>query len=169
MRPKHADHVWAYDFVFDTCINGQRLKCLTVVDEWSRESLAIRVAGSIRAKDVVETLSKLVRQRGAPGFIRSDNGPEFVAYAVRDWLDEADIHTAYIPPGKPWHNGLNESFNGRFRDECLNQEWFANRLEAAVVIETFRKHYNAKRPHSSIGYLTPNQKLAQYKHQGATH
>lgn len=149
------NQVWAYDFVFDSCMNGQRLKCLTIVDEWSRECLAIDVAGSIRAERVIRVLRRLIDDRGAPAFVRSDNGPEFVAYAIQDWLGSAGIHTAYIPRGKPWHNAVNESFNGKFRDECLNQEWFRNRFEAAVVIEDFRKHYNEERPHSSLDYLTP--------------
>ena len=116
------NHVWAYDFVFDACANGQKLKCLTIVDEWTHEALAIDVAGSIRSTRVIEVLSKLISVRGAPRHIRSDNGPEFVAAAVLRWLDGAGIETAHIAPGKLWQNGSNESFNGRFRDECLNME-----------------------------------------------
>lgn len=155
MKVTGPNQVWAYDFVFDRCQNGQSLKCLTVIDEWSRECLAIDVAGSLRAERVIETLSVVFRERGAPAFLRSDNGPEFVAYAVQDWLQRAGVTTAYIPPGKPWHNGFNESFNGKFRDECLNQELFHHRLEAKVIIEDFRKEYNEQRPHSSLGYMTP--------------
>jgi putative transposase len=149
--------VWAYDFVFDSCANGQQLKCLTVIDEWTRESLAIDVAGGIRSARVIEVLAQLVSVRGAPAFIRSDNGPEFVSAAILRWLTENGINTAHIAPGKPWENGSDESFNGRFRDECLNQEWFRNRREARAIIEAWRQHYNEVRPHSSIGYLTPNQ------------
>lgn len=149
------NEVWAYDFVFDRCTNGDALKCLTIVDEGSRECLAIDVAGGIRSPRVIEILEQLVAERGAPRYLRSDNGPEFLAYAVQDWLREAKIETAYIQPGKPWQNGVNESFNGRLRDECLNAEWFMNRTEAAVLIEQFRRRYNEHRPHSSLGYRTP--------------
>lgn len=149
------NHVWAYDFVFDACANGQKLKCLTVVDEYTRECLAIDVGSSIRSERVIEVLARLVSAHGAPRHLRSDNGPEFVAYAVKDWLREEGIETAHIVPGKPWQNGLNESFNGKLRDECLDIEWFPNRREAVVVIEGWRKHYNDRRPHSSLGYRSP--------------
>lgn len=159
-RPTPAtgpNQVWAYDFVHDTCANGQKLKCLTIVDEWTHESLAIEVAGSIRSKRVIEVLAKLVSVRGAPRFLRSDNGPEFISTAVLRWVTESGIETAFIAPGKPWQNGTDESFNGKFRDECLDMEWFRSRAEAVVVIETWRQHYNEVRPHSSLGYLTPNE------------
>jgi putative transposase len=149
------NQVWAYDFVFDACANGQKLKCLTVVDEWTRESLAIDVGGSIRSKRVIEVLAQLVSVHGAPRYMRSDNGPEFVATAVLRWLTDEGIETAHIAPGKPWQNGTDESFNGRFRDECLNIEYFRSRAEAIAIIETWRRHYNEVRPHSSLGYLTP--------------
>ncbi len=158
-RPEPAtgpNHVWAYDFVFDACANGQKLKCLTVVDEWTREALCIEVAPSIRARHVLDVLSKLVSVRGAPRYLRSDNGPEFVSLAVLGWLQREGIETAFIAPGKPWQNGTNESFNGRFRDECLNMEYFRNRAEARAVIEGWRVHYNQERPHSSIDYMTPS-------------
>jgi putative transposase len=151
------NQVWAYDVVFDACANGQKLKCLTVVDEWTHDALAIDVAGSIRSGRVIEVLARLVSVRGAPRFLRSDNGPEFVSAAVLRWLTEAGIDCAFIAPGKPWLNGTNESFNGRFRDECLNMEWFRNRREAAALIEAWRVHFNTVRPHSSLGYLTPNE------------
>jgi putative transposase len=150
-----ANYLWAYDFVFDACANGQQLKCLTVVDEYTRECLAIDVAGSIRSGRVIEVLSKLVSVHGAPRYLRSDNGPEFVSRAVLRWLHGANIDTAAIDPGKPWQNGLNESFNGKFRDECLSMEWFKNRIDAKIVIEGFRREYNEVRPHSSLGQLTP--------------
>ena len=152
-----ANQVWAYDFVFDSCANGQQLKCLTVIDEFTHECLAIEVAGGIRSSRVIEVLARLISVRGAPAFIRSDNGPEFVSAAILRWTTENGINTAHIAPGKPWENGSDESFNGRFRDECLNQEWFRNRREARAIIEAWRQHYNEVRPHSSIGYLTPNQ------------
>jgi putative transposase len=117
-----ANQVWAYDFVFDACASGQQLKCLTVIDECTRECLAIDVAGSIRSGRVIEVLSKLIRVRGVPKHLRSDNGPEFVSRAVLLWLREAGIETARIDPGKPWQNGSNESFNGKFRDECLGMQ-----------------------------------------------
>ncbi len=153
--PSGRNHVWAYDFVFDACANGQHLKCLTVVDEWTRECLAIDVAGSIRSGRVIEVLSRLVSERGAPKYLRSDNGPEFVATAVLRWLSRENIETAHIDPGKPWQNGTDESFNGKFRDECLSIEWFRSRPEAIAVIETWRQHYNQVRPHSSLRYMTP--------------
>ena len=152
--------MWAYDFVFDACANGQQLKCLTVVDEYTRECLAIDVAGSIRSNRVIEVLAKLISVHGAPRYLRSDNGPEFVSRAVLRWLNGANIETAAIDPGKPWQNGATESFNGKFRDECLSLEWFRSRAEAKVVIETWRRHFNSVRPHSSLGYLTPSQFVA---------
>jgi putative transposase len=155
LPPRAANHVWAYDFLFDSCANGQQLKCLTVVDEFTHECLAIDVAGSIRSKRVIEILARLMSHYGAPAYLRSDSGPEFVSHAILQWLTDARIETAVIDPGKPWQNGTNESFNGRFRDECLSLEWFRSRREAQVIIEAWRQHYNGVRPHSSIGYLTP--------------
>lgn len=157
LPPRAANHVWAYDFVFDTCADGQQLKCLTVVDEFTHESLAIDVAGSIRSRRVIEVLSRLMSVHGAPAYLRSDSGPEFVSHAILQWLTDARIETAFIDPGKPWQNGTNESFNGKFRDECLSVEWFRTRREAQVIIEAWRQHYNTVRPHSSLGYLTPHQ------------
>ncbi len=151
-----ANQVWAYDFVFDACANGQKLKCLTVIDEWTREVLAIDVAGRLRSGRVLEVLSRLVSERGAPRVLRSDNGPEFVSMAVIGWLHRNGIETAFIAPGKPWQNGMKESFNGKFRDECLNLEWFRTRVEARVLIEVFRRRYNEERPHSSLEYATPS-------------
>jgi putative transposase len=141
--------------VFDACANGQQLKCLTVIDEFTRECLAIDVAGSIRSGRVIEVLSKLISVRGAPVYLRSDNGPEFISRAVLQWLHAAGIETAPIDPGKPWQNGMNESFNGKFRDECLGMQWFKNRIDAKVVIESWRRTYNGVRPHSSLNNLTP--------------
>jgi putative transposase len=160
-------HVWAYDFVFDRCANGQQLKCLTVVDEFTHECLAIDVAGSIRSGRVIEVLSRLISVHGSPKHLRSDNGPEFVSRAVLKWLTALNIDTAHIDPGKPWQNGTNESFNGKFRDECLSMEWLRNRIDAKITIEQFRRQYNEIRPHSSLGQLTPvefKQKLSSTKY-----
>jgi putative transposase len=152
-----ANQVWAYDFVYDACANGQQLKCLTVIDEHTRECLAIDVAGSIRSGRVIEVLSRLISEHGAPTHLRSDNGPEFVSKALLTWMSKAKIETALIEPGKPWQNGADESFNGKFRDECLSLEWFRNRVEAKIVIEGWRRHYNEVRPHSSLMYETPSE------------
>lgn len=155
LAPQAANQVWSYDFVFDNCANGQRLKCLTLTDEFTREGLAIDVDARIRSARVIEVLSRLVSERGAPAFLRSDNGPEFVSRALLKWITEHGISTALIDPGKPWQNGVGESFNGKFRDECLSVEWFRSRAEAKVVIETWRQHFNEVRPHSSLNYQTP--------------
>jgi len=148
--------------VFDACANGQSLKCLTVIDEFTRECLAIDVGGSIRSTRVIEVLSRLISEHGAPRFLRSDNGPEFVSHAILDWLTKTQVQTALIDPGKPWQNGDNESFNGKFRDECLSLEWFRNRIEARVVIEIWRRHYNHVRPRSSLKDLTPIEFKTRY-------
>ena len=163
-----ANQVWAYDFVYDACANGQTLKCLTVIDEFTRECLAIDVAGS-RSGRVIDVLTRLISARGAPAFLRSDNGPEFVSKAILEWLSAAKIDTALIDPGKPWQNGDNESFNGKFRDECLSMAWFRSRAEARVLIELWRWHYNDVRPHSSLDYRTPNEFRLHHEsiHQGA--
>ncbi len=150
-----ANEVWAYDFVFDACANGQPLKCLTVIDEYTRECLAIDVAGSIRSHRVIDVLGRLVSVHGAPRYLRSDYGSEFVSRAILRWLASENINTALIDPGKPWQNGTNESLNGKFRDECLSMQWFKNRIDAKILIEQFRREYNEVRPHSSLGQLTP--------------
>lgn len=155
--PTTRNAVWCYDFVYDACANGQKLKCLTVVDEYTRECLAIDVSGAIRSARVIDILSKLMRVHGMPRYLRSDNGPEFVSKALIEWATKESLQLALIDPGKPWQNGTNESFNGKFRDECLSMEWFRNRLEAKVVIEDWRSHYNDVRPHSSLNYQTPNE------------
>jgi len=161
LAPRAANQVWTYDFVFDRCANGQQLKCLTITDEWTKEGLAIEVDGRIRSGRVIEVLARLVSERGAPKYLRSDNGPEFVARALLQWITDQGIDTALIDPGKPWQNGVGESFNGKFRDECLSLEWFRSRAEARVVIETWRRHYNEVRPHSTLGYLTPAEFVAK--------
>ena len=155
--PVNRNAVWCYDFVFDACANGQQLKCLTVVDEYTRECLAIDVAGSIRSQRVIDVLSRLISLHGTPRYIRSDNGPEFVSAELLKWALDQQIESVFIDPGKPWQNGTNESFNGKFRDECLAMEWFRNRIEAKIVIEDWRTHYNEVRPHSSLHYATPTE------------
>jgi putative transposase len=170
LAPRGVGEMWAYDFVFDACANGQPLKCLTVIDEFTRECLAIDVAGGIRSARVIEVLAKLVSVHGAPRYLRSDNGSEFLSRAILKWLGEQNVQTALIDPGKPWQNGTNESFNGKFRDECLSMEWFRNRVDAKIVIENWRRHYNEVRPHSSLGQLTPvqfKQQLSQPCPEGA--
>jgi putative transposase len=162
LPPLTANLVWAYDFVVDACANGQSLKCLTVVDEFTHGSLVIDVAGRIRSARVIDVLAKLIRLHGAPAFLRSDNGPEFVSNAILKWLTDPRIGTAYIDPGKPWQNGTAESFNGKFRDECQSVEWFRTRAEAKVVIEAWRRHYNTVRPHMSLNYFTPREFKSQH-------
>jgi putative transposase len=147
--------VWTYDFIHDAAANGLRFKCLTVVDEYTRECLAITVDRSLPARRVLDVLGHLVTRYGPPGYLRSDNGPEFIARRVRQWLGETGITTAYIDPGKPWQNGVGEGFHSRFRDECLDREWFHTPQEARVLIEQYRRQYNEARPHSSLGYRTP--------------
>jgi putative transposase len=161
--------VWSYDFVFDHCANGQQLKCLTVTDEFTKEGLAIDVDGRIRSPRVIDVLSGLVSARGAPAFLRSDNGPEFVSKALLSWIVAQGIGTALIEPGKPWQKGVAESFNGKFRDECLSLEWFRSRAEAKVIIEAWRRHYNEVRPHSSLDYLTPTQFVARLANAAPRH
>ena len=134
---------------------------LTVADEFTKEGLAIDVDGRIRSGRVIEVLSRLVSARGAPRFVRSDNGPEFRVKALLSWIVTQGIGTALIEPGKPWQNGVAESFNGKFRDECLSLEWFRSRAEAKVLIEEWRRHFNEVRPHSSLGYLAPNEFVAR--------
>lgn len=155
LRPEHKDHVWAYDFVTARTHDGVPFRMLTVVDEFTRECLAIDVARRQRSDDVLERLSWLFATRGVPEHIRSDNGPEFTASVVRDWLARIGVRTLFIEPGSPWENGYVESFNGKLRDELLNGEMFYTLQEAKVLIERWRVHYNTKRPHSSLGYRPP--------------
>ena len=155
LRPERANHVWAYDFVEDRTHDGRKLRMLNVVDEYTREALAIRVARRLNATDVIDVLSDLFILRGIPVHIRSDNGPEFIAKAVQSWIGAVGAQTAYIAPGSPWENGYVESFNARLRDELLNGELFYTLQEAKVLIEAWRRHYNAVRPHSSLGYRPP--------------
>jgi transposase InsO family protein len=155
LRPEHANHVWAYDFVEDRTREGRTFRMLCVVDEFTREALAIRVARRLSSSDVIDTLADLFIARGAPAHIRSDQGPEFVAEAVKAWITCVGTKTAYIEKASPWENGYVESFNGKLRDELLNGEVFNTLKEAQVLIEEWRRHYNRVRPHSSLGYRPP--------------
>jgi putative transposase len=154
-RPEHKDHVWAYDFVTARTHNGRAFRMLTIVDEFTRECLSIDVARRITSDDVLERLAWLFVTRGVPEHIRSDNGPEFTAKVVRQWLEDVGVKTLFIEPGSPWENGYVESFNGKLRDELLNGEIFFTLREAKILIERWRVHYNHVRPHSSLGYLPP--------------
>ena len=172
IRATHPGHVWTYDFVSDNCLNGRKLRILNVVDEFTRECLAIHVDSRIPASKVKSVLERLFRERGAPEYLRSDNGPEFVEKTLCKWLKEQGTKTAYIEKGKPWQNGYVESFNGRFREEFLNQQVFLSLLDAQVRIATWRREYNEERPHSSLRYRTPHefkqewQKNPQEGHSG---
>lgn len=155
LQAAYPGHIWAYDFVEDALADGTPLRILTVMDEFTREGLALEVALMTSAERVIGVLTALVAQHGAPANLRSDNGPEFVAIAVQSWLAQCGVQTLYIEPGKPWQNGKEERFNGTVRDECLNLHVFTSLAEACVRLGTFRHHYNHERPHSQLGYLTP--------------
>ena len=155
LRPERRDHVWAYDFVEERTHDGRKFRTLNIVDEFTHECLAIRVARKLKSHDVIDVLSDLFILRGVPTHIRSDNGPEFIATAVQKWISAVGSNTAYIAPGSPWENGYVESFNARFRDELLNGEIFYSLREAEIIIESWRRHYNAIRPHASLGYRPP--------------
>lgn len=155
LRPQFKNHVWSYDFVQDKTHDGRKFRMLTVIDEFTRESLKIKVKRKLNSFDVIEALADLFLTRGIPCFIRSDNGPEFVAYRLRKWLEKVGVKTVYIEPGSPWENGYNESFNGKLRDELLNGEIFYTLKEAEILIEQWRWNYNHVRPHSSLGYKPP--------------
>jgi putative transposase len=154
-RAEYLGHLWSYDFAMDATEDGRRLKMMPVVDEYSRECLALEVERSITSEEVVKTLDRLFAERGAPRFIRSDNGPEFIAQAVKRWLAASGVETLYIEPGAPWENAYSETFISRMRDELLDREEFANLNEAKVLAEDYREHYNHHRPHGALGYLTP--------------
>ncbi len=154
-RAEHRLDVWSYDFVMDATEDGRRLKMLPIVDEFSRECLTVEVARHLTATDVIVTLDRLFKEHGAPRYLRSDNGPEFVAHAVKDWLTKSSVATLYIEPGAPWQNAYSESFNSRFRDELLDREVFTTLAEAKVLAEDYRRSYNTERPHSSLEYQTP--------------
>ena len=155
LRPERPNHVWAYDFVEDRTHDGRKFRMLCVVDEFTREALAIRVERRLGSAEVLEALAELMLERGVPGHIRSDNGPEFVATAVREWIAAVGAQTAYIEPGSPWENGYVESFNSKLRDELLDGEIFYSLREAQTLIEAWRRHYNTLRPHSALGWRPP--------------
>jgi len=161
LRPLFKDHVWSYDFVATRTEEGLSLRILTLIDEYTKECLILKAARRLRSQDVLEQLGYLFIYRGLPGYIRSDNGPEFTAKAVRYWLERLGVQTLFIAPGSPWENGYNESFNGKLRDELLNGEIFTSLLEAQVLIENWRKEYNQFRPHSSLGYRPPAPEAIQ--------
>ena len=156
-KAEYRNHVWSWDFVFDRLEDGRQLKMLTIVDEYTRECLSIVVNRSIKSLDVINKFRCLIRDRGVPSYIRSDNGPEFIARKIGLWLKFYQVGTIYIAPGSPWENPYIESFNGKFRDECLNMELFTSISEAGVIIGEWRREYNEIRPHSSLGYLTPSE------------
>ena len=155
LRPERANHVWSYDFVSARTHDGRTLRLLTLIDEYTRECLAIRVARRLGSAEVLETLADVMLWHGIPEYIRSDNGPEFIAKELRQWLAKLGTGTLYIEPGSPWENGYCESFNGKLRDECLNGEIFYSLKEAQIVIEWWRIEYNTRRPHSALGYRPP--------------
>jgi putative transposase len=165
VQATHPDHVWAYDFIHDHCLNGTPLKVLTVMDEFTREGLAIKVATSLPSPRVMAVLEHLIVTHGAPQFIRSDNGPEFIALVIRGWLAQHQMRTLYIAPGCPWQNGYGERFNGTVRDECLDMHVFHSVAEARVMLAAYRRQYNEERPHSSLGYRTP----AEFKRDWLEH
>lgn len=158
LRPLHKNHVWSYDFVQERLHNGKKIRMLTVIDEYTRKCLDIKVEYNLKTNEVLDVLSELLLKEGVPEYIRSDNGSEFTAKKIQDWLKKLDIKTAYITPGSPWENGYNERFNGILRDELLNGEIFYTLKEAKVIVESWRNHYNQVRPHSSLGYRPPAPK-----------
>ena len=165
LRPCWQNHVWSYDFVADKLADGRKIRVLTVIDEYSRECLALRTGYKLKSDDVMDVLSDLFITKGIPDHIRSDNGSEFTAKSIKTWLKRLGVKTLYIEPGSPWENGYNESFNARLRDELLNGELFYTLKEAQVIIEQWRHHYNHIRPHSSLGYRPPAPK-AMVKEDG---
>ncbi len=167
LRAKGPNHVWSYDFIFDTTENGRTLKIMNVIDEGTRRCLSISIGRRMTSVDVVEQIRCLMTKHGAPQFIRSDNGPEFIATALRKAFAEHGIRTHYIEPGSPWENPFIESFNARLRDEVLNQELFGSVTEARVLIERWRNEYNEEHPHSNLGYLSPDEYAATFIHQTA--
>ncbi|MCH9671550.1 MAG: IS3 family transposase [Gammaproteobacteria bacterium] len=162
-RARHPGHVWSYDFVFDQTLDGRRLKCLTVLDEFTRQGLAVDIARSLTARDVVATLARLFAVHGRPQCIRSDNGPELVANAVQKWLGDQHVGTHYIAPGSPWENAYCESFNSILRTTCLNRWVFSSMLEARVVCRQWLDEYNRVRPHGALRGMNPEQYLRQWQ------
>jgi len=163
LKALYPNHVWTYDFMEDATVDGRKLRILTVVDEFSRESVAIEVDRRMPSVRVIEVLKKVFAERGAPEYIRSDNGPEFIAEAVKEWLASQGTKPYYIDPGCPWQNPYGESFNDKLRTECLNMELFTSLAEARIVLASWREEYNRERPHSSLGYRTPEEYRAQWE------
>lgn len=161
-RADHANHVWSWDIIHDQLENGIKLKMLTLIDESTKQSLSIRVGRSIRATDAIKVIEAAIEQYGRPEHIRSDNGSEFIAHAIRDWMNENEIKTIYIKPGSPWEQPFIESFHDKFRDECLNRELFGSLAEAKVIVAQWRAEYNEQRPHSALGYLSPDKFAAAH-------
>ncbi len=155
LRPEYQNHVWSYDFVMDRTHDGRPIRMLTVMDEYTRECLAIDVSRKLNSTDVIDQLFDLFIFRGIPEYLRSDNGPEFVSKSIRRWLQISGVRTLYIEPGSPWENGYIESFNGKLRDELLNREIFDTVFEAKVLAERWKREYNTIRPHSSLDYCPP--------------
>jgi transposase InsO family protein len=164
---RYPDHVWTYDFVFDVTVDGRTLKCLTLIDEFTRACLALEVARRLPARAVIQVLARVFAERGRPAYLRSDNGPEFTAKVIQSWLKSQHVDTRYIEPGSPWQNGYAESFNGKFRDECLNMEVFYSEAEAQAIAATWRCEYNTQRPHSSLNYQTPVEFRAAWEQKCA--
>ena len=164
LRATHPNHAWSHDFVMDRTHNGKAFRMLTVIDEYTHESFAIKTKRRLNSTDVLDCLNDLFLSRGVPEHIRSDNGAEFTAIAVREWLAAVRVRTLFIEPGSPWENGYNESFNGKLRDELLNGEIFYTLKEAQILIEQWRIHYNTVRPHSSLGYRSPAPQTLMTKH-----
>ena len=162
-RAEYPNHVWTYDFIDDVTEKGNQVRILNVVDEFSREYLAVRVSRSITSQEVIQVLDYLSLKRGMAEYIRSDNGPEFIANAVKEWLEKHGARSIFIRPGSPWENSYIESFHGKLRDECLNQEIFSSIEQAGIVLENWREEYNNYRPHSSLGGLSPSEYTSRYQ------
>jgi transposase InsO family protein len=160
-RAEHKNHTWAWDFIHDRTSNGRSLKWISVVDEFTRECVVLEVGRSLKATDVIDAISESMKRRGAPRYIRSDNGPEFIAKALRKWLSRAKVETLYVEPGSPWQNGYAESFHARLRDELLEQEMFGSVQEARLLSRRWSWEYNHERPHSALGYRTPAEYAAK--------
>lgn len=167
-KADHRGHVWTWDFISDATVRGGSLRMLTILDEHTRECHVLRADRALRSADVLEWLKRAIEEHGAPKFLRSDNGPEFIAREVQRWLSENQIKTIYIDPGSPWQNGFVESFHGRFRDECLNREQLWTLTEARVVVEDYRREYNTFRPHSRLGYQSPARFAAKTRTPSAS-
>lgn len=163
LKALYPNHIWSYDCVVARLSNNKPFKCLTIMDEFTRESLCIRVERNIRSQDVLEVLSTLFYERGCPKYIRSDNGSEFIAHKLQAFLKEVGVQTAYITPGSPWENGFIERFNGTLRDEVLNREYFSSLQEVQIVVEVWRQQYNEVRPHSALNYKAPKTFMSLYK------